>query len=66
MELCTACEKGNYEGVVQYLSRGRGNVNDLVGIHQVRRTALHHAAEYGHLKIIKVLVAVSDFFGLIS
>ena len=41
-------------------------MNDLVGIHQVRRTALHHAAEYGHLKIIKVLVAVSDFFGLVS
>ena len=65
MELCTACEKGSYEGVVQYLSRSTGNVNDLVGIHQVRRTALHHAAEYGHLKIIEVLVAVSDFLGLV-
>ena len=59
MDLCHACETGDLDELIKVLSSSSCKVNDLIGSHQVRRTALHHAAQYGHLNTVKELVAVS-------
>lgn len=57
MELCSLCEKGDYIEVVSYIHNKHPDINRLVGVHPIQRTALQHAAEYGHLEIVKELVA---------
>lgn len=64
MDLCNACEKGDLEGVIKSLQANLENIHKLVGKHRVQCTALHYAAEYGHLDIVKELLAVRPLFKL--
>lgn len=57
MDLCNACEKGDLEGVIKSLQANLENIHKLVGKHRVQCTALHYAAEYGHLDIVEELLA---------
>ena len=53
-----AAERGDFTAVTKLLSDKNIDVNEKAGGHRAHRTALHRAAGYGHLEVVKVLLKV--------
>lgn len=51
-----AAERGDFTAVTKLLSDKNIDVNEKAGGHRAHRTALHRAAGYGHLEVVKVLL----------
>ena len=54
-----AAERGDPQSVARLLLDKSVDVNKKVGGHRAMRTALHRAAGYGHLAVVKLLLKVS-------
>ena len=54
-----AAERGDSSAVARLLFDKSVDVNEKAGGHRAYRTALHRAAGYGHLAVVKLLLKVS-------
>lgn len=54
-----AAERGDSNTVSRLLADKSVDVNEKAGGHRAYRTALHRAAGYGHLDVVKLLLKVS-------
>lgn len=54
-----AAERGDFNDVSRLLVDKRVDVNEKAGGHRAYRTALHRAAGYGHLEVVKLLLKVT-------
>ena len=57
-----AAERGDPQAVARLLLDKSVDVNKKAGGHRAMRTALHRAAGYGHLAVVKLLLKVSFSF----
>ena len=57
-----AAERGDDVTVFKLLLNGNVDVNEKAGGHRALRTALHRAAGYGHLGVVKQLIEVFLLF----
>ena len=57
-----AAERGDPQAVARLLLDKSADVNKKAGGHRAMRTALHRAAGYGHLAVVKLLLKVSFSF----
>ena len=57
-----AAERGDPQAVARLLLDKSVDVNKKAGGHRATRTALHRAASYGHLAVVKLLLKVSFSF----
>ena len=56
--LHNAAERGDVRAVRELISRGNVSLDARAGGHRAYRTALHRAAGYGHLAVVKELLKV--------
>ena len=54
-----AAERGDFNAVSRLLVDKSVDVNEKAGGHRAYRTALHRAAGYGHLEVVKLLLKVT-------